>query len=154
MKAIIRVRRTKGVIWRTIIGLPISLLMVGIILFFQFLLKIAGSGGVKIVNESYKVRTYMKASSFVGKIGLFLLYLPYFVLSIIFTLLVLVPAYFLCTPLEKLFDANVKLVLWIQYRAALPEEREAIQKSAETLKAKLRDQGATEKQLADIFGSD
>lgn len=96
----------------------------------------------------------MKASSFVGKIGLFLLYLPYFVLSIIFTLLVLVPAYFLCTPLEKLFDANVKLVLWIQYRAALPEEREAIQKSAETLKAKLRDQGATEKQLADIFGSD
>ena len=151
MKALIK--RTKGTIWRTIVVLPVSVLFMGIIYVLQTLLKGFDVVGEAILKEWRKIDEYMKnASNGLARIAWFILYLPFMILSSIGLILIMYPVWYVVKPVsDKLCSLNINLLLWIEYRDPLPEEADLIQKSVETLKVKLKEQGVTDKQLAEMF---
>lgn len=151
MKALMK--RTKGTIWRTIVGLPVSVLFMGIIYVLQTLLKGFDAVGEAILKEWRKINEYMKnASNGLARIAWFILYLPFMILSLIGLILIMYPVWYVVKPVsDKLCNLNINLLLWIEYRDPLPEEADLIQKSVETLKVKLKEQGVTDKQLAEMF---
>lgn len=151
MKALMK--RTKGTIWRTVVGLPFSIALMGIIYIFQVLLKGFDAVGKAILKEWRKIEEYMKdASNGLTRIGWFVLYLPFIILSLIGLILIMYPVWYVVKPVsDKLCSLNINLLLWIEYRKPLPEETELIQKSVETLKNKLKEQGVTDKQIAEMF---
>lgn len=151
MKALIK--RTKGTIWRTIVGLPVSVLFMGIIYVLQTLLKGFDAIGQAILKEWRKIEEYMEdASNGLTRIAWFVLYLPFMILSLISITLIMYPVWYIAKLVsDKLYSLNINLLLWIEYRQPLPEEADLIQKSVETLKAKLKEQGVTDKQIAEMF---
>lgn len=151
MKALIK--RTKGIILRTIVGLPVSVLFMGIIYILQALLKGFDVVGQAILKEWRKIEEYMKdASNGLTRISWFVLYLPFIILSLIGLILIMYPVWYVVKPVsDKLCSLNINLLLWIEYRDPLPEEADLIQKSVETLKVKLKEQGVTDKQIAEMF---
>lgn len=150
MKAMMK--RTKGLIWRTILGLPFSVLLLGVIYILQSLLKVFDFTGVKILAQWHKVEDNIKTASRMGRIAWFILYLPFMILSILGFILIMYPIWYVVKPIaDKLCSLNINLLLWIEYRAPLPEEEGLIQQSVETLKTKLKEQGATDKELATMF---
>lgn len=151
MKALIK--RTKGTIWRTAVGLPFSIILLGIIWILQTLLKGFDVVGQKILKQWYKIEDNIKNSpSGLTRIAWFILYLPFMILSLIGLIFIMYPVWYVVKPVsDKLCSLNINLLLWIEYRQPLPEEADLIQKSVETLKTKLKEQGVTDKQLAEMF---
>jgi|SRR6185312_5967846 len=154
MKAMLK--RTKGMIWRSIVGLPPSVVMLGVVWVMQTTLKGVDASGQMILKEWHRLQGHMDQSINVPltQLAWIILYLPFMILSIITLILILYPIWFVIKPIsDKLCQVNINLLVWIEYREAYPEEQELVQKAVETLRQKLKAEGMTEQQLAEMFKS-
>lgn len=154
MKAM--VKRTKGVIWRTIVSLPFSVVVLGVVWVMQTILKGIDALGQMIVKEWHRLQDHVSQSpNGLTQLAWIVLYLPFIILSLTTVIIVLYPTWFITKPIsDKLCQLNVDLLFWVGYRPALPEEEELVQKAVETLKQKLKAEGVTDQQLAEMFKSD
>jgi len=151
MKAL--VARQKGIIWRTILFLPVSLLLTSIAFILQMILKSLDVCCNEFVKGWKKLNdTLDQTESALSEILLIILYLPFIILSLATITLLLKPLWYMLKPACNIIcNANISLLARIQYRPAKPEEKEMVAKALESLKQKLKEQGLTDKQLEEMF---
>lgn len=151
MKALLR--RNKGVIWRTFLTVPFSLILSGLSFILRMILKCVDLLAGYIVKEWKKLNQHLEdAPNALTQIAWIILYLPFIILSLVSLILILYPVWYILKPIfNKTCDFNINMLTWVQYRPARADEAHIVDEALTTLKEKLKAEGLTETQLDQMF---
>lgn len=146
--------RTKGIVWRSILLLPASILL----LITVWISKIVMSG-VKFVSmksgaEWKRLDAHLReAPNLLTHLAWIVLYLPFIFLSMACCILILYPLWFLFGVLSYISsELNVSLLRYVQFRKPLASEKGIVDEAMISLKQKLKESGASDKDILDLFG--
>lgn len=148
------IKRKQGRIWRAILIVPVSLMLIAINFLVYYLMLIPIDKIAKVVLKNWlTLREHISTSpNFLTQFAWFVLYLPFIILSLLAFFLVLYPAWFVVDPLyKKMTAANMDMVLWIEYRKAKPGEYVLTDDMIEKIKRELRRQGISEKSIQSML---
>lgn len=151
MKAL--VSRSKGVVWRTVAFLPLSVLLLVLIYPMQWILKGTDAAARFILKEWIGLKDHLTVSpNALTSIAWLILYLPFIILSLVSLIFILYPIWYILKPItDKACNFNIDLLTYIQYREPKPEEMQLVNQAVDKLKEKLKSEGVSENQLKEMF---
>lgn len=147
-------KRTKGVVWRSILLLPFATILLIVAWVSKIVMESVKFTGKNIVKEWNKLNAHTeKSPNLLTYIAWVVLYLPFIILSLAAVILILYPFWFIFGILSYVVgELNISLLQYVQFRKPLASEKGIVDETMVTLKQKLKDAGATDKEILQLFG--